>query len=68
MSRLQHPGGRRGTSEHRIIRTLATKCWHNGCSLMRQGGNGCSLMRQGGKPEDCSWWKTGRLNAGRMRR
>jgi len=58
MGRLQQLGGRRGTSEHRIIRTLATKCWHNGCSLMRQGG----------KPEDCSWWKTGRLNAGRIRR
>jgi hypothetical protein len=33
--RLQPPTGGRGLFEHCTVRTLATKCWHNGCSLMR---------------------------------
>ena len=54
--RLQPPTGRRRVSADRAIRTLATKCWHNGRSL---SGRRAILGTRGREPEDCNWLGTG---------
>ena len=64
--RLQPPTELRGTFEPRAIRTLATKCWHNGCSLSGEQSAACDGGRA--EPEDCNWSENRESDVGRTRR
>jgi hypothetical protein len=57
--RLQRLTGGRGTSERRIIRTLATKCWYNGSSVEWRHGAGWKRRIETGL-------KTGKTHVGRL--